>query len=350
MLKSLQHLDAVIFLLIELYWLKNRIPVVLVGILLNFLSKCDNVVLVFSVRVGFKMKKTYLLAGTAILLWSTMATVSKLLLGNFDKYQVLCVGALFGSLLLFVVNLFTGRLKKMKHYRPKDYLHMLGSGLLGNFFYYVFYYAGASLLPASQAFIVNYLWPIMSVVFACVLIKEKLTVRKVIAFVMSFLGVVTVAGDDLLRFDLQTLSGMGLCAAGAVCYGAFTVLNKKWNCDAQLGMMMSFGVSFLLSLTLNVLNGTEWSLNSVQLIGLAWNGMCCMAAGSVCWALALADGNTAKVSNLAYITPFLSLVWTFLVLKEPIDPISILGLCIIVVGIFIQLKDKNSTVVKREQL
>jgi len=37
----------------------------------------------------------------------------------------------------------------------------------------------------------------------------------------------------------------------------------------------------------------------------------------------------------------LSLVWTFFILKEPIEPMSILGLCMIVVGIFIQLKGKD---------
>jgi len=287
------------------------------------------------------MKKTYLLAGIAIFLWSTMATVSKLLLGSFDQYQVLCISALFAALALFVVNLFTGKLKKLKTYRPIDYFHALCSGLLGNFFYYVFYYTGAAQLPASQAFIVNYLWPIMSVVFACILLKEKPTVRKVIAFAVSFLGVVTVAGGDLLRFDRQTLLGMALCAAGAVCYGAFTALHKKWNCDSQLGMMLSFLGAFLLSLLLNVLKGTPWSLDGFHLAGLAWNGICCMAAGSVCWALALASGNTAKISNLAYITPFLSLVWVGVFLKEMPTLWSLGGLCLIVLGIFIQLKDNK---------
>jgi drug/metabolite transporter (DMT)-like permease len=55
--------------------------------------------------------------------------------------------------------------------------------------------------------------------------------------------------------------------------------------------------------------------------------------------MALALGSTAKISNLAYITPFLSLVWTFFILGEPIEPMSILGLSIIVAGILIQLKD-----------
>lgn len=287
------------------------------------------------------MKKTYIFAGVAILLWSTMATISKKLLGSFDQYQVLCISAFFAMAFLFAVNLFTGRLKKLKGYRLKDYLHAIGAGLLGNFFYYVFYYAGADRMPASQAFIVNYLWPIMSVVFACILLKEKLTGAKVLAFVLSFLGVVTVAGGDLLQFDSRILSGVALCAAGAVCYGAFTALNKKWDCDAQLGMMLSFGVSFLLSLALNMINGAKWELNAGQVAGLAWNGMCCMAGGSVCWALALKEGNTAKVSNLAYITPFLSLVWVAVFLKEMPTVWSVAGLCLIVLGIFIQLKDKK---------
>ena len=287
------------------------------------------------------MKKTYVFAAVAILLWSTMATISKKLLGSFDPYQVLCISAFFAAAALFVVNLCTGRLKKLKTYRFQDYFHSLSAGLLGNFFYYVFYYTGAERMPASQAFIVNYLWPIMSVVFACILLKEKMNGRKVIAFVLSFLGVVTVAGGDLLQFNVRILSGVVLCAAGAVCYGAFTALNKKWDCDAQLGMMLSFVLSFLLSLLLNVAKETQWVLNLGQVAGLAWNGMCCMAFGSVCWALALKEGNTAKVSNLAYITPFLSLVWVAVFLKEMPTVWSVGGLCLIVLGILIQLKDKK---------
>ena len=287
------------------------------------------------------MKRTYLFAGVAILLWSTMATISKKLLGSFDRYQVLCISAFFGAAFLFTVNLCTGRLKKLRTYQFADYLHSIGAGLLGNFFYYVFYYAGADRMPASQAFIVNYLWPIMSVVFACILLKEKLTGRKVLAFGLSFLGVVTVAGGDLLQFDSRILGGVALCAAGAVCYGAFTALNKKWNCDAQLGMMLSFGVSFLLSLALNMINGAQWKLSGGQLAGFAWNGVCCMALASTSWALALKKGNTAKVSNLAYITPFLSLVWVAIFLKEMPTVWSVVGLCLIVLGIFVQLKDKK---------
>ena len=60
-----------------------------------------------------------------------------------------------------------------------------------------------------------------------------------------------------------------------------------------------------------------------------------------CAHLAIEDcqhGNTAKISNLAYMTPFLSMLCARIVLGEPIRLTSLIGLCVIVCGILIQLK------------
>ena len=75
---------------------------------------------------------------------------------------------------------------------------------------------------------------------------------------------------------------------------------------------------------------------------MGYNGICNMAIAATAWALALDSGKTAKISNLAYITPFLSLVWTAVFLKEQIHLSSVLGLTVIVLGIFVQLKDRES--------
>ena len=286
------------------------------------------------------MKKTYWMAGTAILMWSTMSTISKLLLNTMRNYQVLCISSLLAGLAMLAINAASGKLKIIRNYKAKDYLIMTGIGLLGIFFYYILYYAGASRMLASQAFIVNYLWPIMSVIFAAILLKEKMTMRKGIAIALSFLGVIIVTGKDLIHFDRQLLLGALLCAGGAVCYGAFTALNKKYSYEKGISMMLAFFASFILSLLLNVASKTQWHLTGGQLMGLTWNGVFSMALGNTAWALALEKGNTAKISNLAYITPFLSLIWTALILKEAISMWSVAGLCVIVLGILIQLKEK----------
>lgn len=290
------------------------------------------------------MKKSYLLAGLSILFWSTIATVSKLLLNTLSTFQVLCISSLFAFLFLFAVNLVKGNLKKIKTFGWKDLLFMPLIGLPGVFLYNLCLYAGTARMLASQAFIVNYLWPIMSVIFACILLKEKMTVRKGIAIALSFLGVIIVTGGGLLsEFQMDTVIGAAFCASGAVCYGIFTALNQKYRYDKLFSMMLTYGATFLLTLLLCAFRGELFLPSPVVLLGLGWNGIFVMAVATTSWALALESGKTAKISNLAYITPFLSLIWTRIFLKEEISPFSFLGLAVIITGIFIQLKETKKS-------
>ncbi len=288
------------------------------------------------------MKRSYLFAATSIILWSTMPTISKLLLGKLDSFQVLCISALFASLFLLAVNIVTGNIKKLKDYRAKDYITIVLIGLPGMFLYYVFFYTGTSMMLASQAFIVNYLWPIMSVVFACIILKERMTLRKLIAIGMSFLGVIIVTGADIANFNMRTLAGALFCVAGAVSYGIFTALNQKYKYDKRLSMMMVLFVTFILTGIINTASGKPMELGIFEIMGLGWNGMFSIGVATTSWQIALEGGNTAKISNLAYITPFLSLIWTSIFLNEPITVWSVAGLAVIVAGIFVQLKDKKA--------
>ncbi|MBQ9758027.1 MAG: DMT family transporter [Clostridia bacterium] len=286
------------------------------------------------------MKKTYLFAGISIFFWSTVAVTTKLLLGAYDNIQVLWASVFFAGASLVVFNVATGNIKKIKSYTAKDYFISMLIGLPGTFFYYIFYYAGADMMLASQAFIINYLWPIMSVLFACIILKEKMTVRKVVAIAMSFFGVVVVTSGELLHFNKVTLLGALFCVFGAVSYGIFTALNQKKHYDKSITMMISYAATFVLTTVLNAAKGDLFVPSLGQTLGFAWNGIFTMAIANTLWVIALGKGKTAKVSNLAYITPFLSLVWTGLILKEELSIFSVIGLVIIVSGIFIQLKEK----------
>ncbi len=284
------------------------------------------------------MKKEYIYALLSILMWSTSATAAKLLMGEFNNIQVLCISSLVASVALLIINLLFRKNKAYKSYKPKDYLIMTLIGMPGIFLYYIFYYIGVANLLASQAFIINYMWPIMSVVFACIILKESFTVRRVIAIALSFVGVMFVAGQELLMFDPRTALSMLSCFAAAVCYGLFTALSKKVNYDSSLINMLSFFVTFVITGVILAVKKEFFTVSSTQFLGFVWNGVFTMAIPNTLWVLALRNGNTAKISNLAYITPFLSMVWTMLFLKEPLNVLSIIGLVIMVGGIIIQLK------------
>ena len=132
------------------------------------------------------MKKTYLYALISIFFWSTVSAITKLLLSSYDNFQVLWISAFFAASFLIVLNVVTGQIKLLKNYKPKDYALSLLAGLPGTFFYYLFFYAGTDLMPASQAFIVNYTWPIMSIVFAKCKIINYFIQGKIRNFILQF--------------------------------------------------------------------------------------------------------------------------------------------------------------------
>lgn len=288
------------------------------------------------------MKKEYIYAFVSIFLWSTTATVTKLLLGTLNSMQILAVSSLFAFAFLLVVNIIKGNLKELNSYTTKDYLKISGIGILGVFLYYLFLYLGTDILQASQAFIINYLWPIMIVLFACIFLKEKMTSRKIIAIILSFIGVIIVtANGNLLNIEKDTIIGAICCILAAISYGLFSVLNKKTRYNKYVSMMLFYFISFIISLLYILLFESSFKLEGVQLLGLLWVGIFTSAIAFTSWALALEKGDTAKISNLAYITPFLSLVWTALILKEELNINAIIGLVIIVLGIFIQLRENK---------
>jgi len=286
------------------------------------------------------MKKAYLYAFVAIAIWSTTATVSKILLHSFTTIEILAVSSTVAALVLLLANAATGNIKKLKDYAVKDYLITAGVGMLGTFVYNMFLVMGIDKLFASQAMIINYLWPMMAVVAGCILLKEKMTARKAVAVVLSFVGVVIVTTNGSLQsLAGSNLSGALLCILAAVSYGLFVTLNKRLSYDPLLNMMLYYVVSAVVAISCVAVSGNVPTLNGTQVLGLCWIGLGDYATAYVCWAMAMKAGDTAKVANLAYITPFLSLIVAHFFLGDPITVWSVGGLVVIVAGIFLQMKD-----------
>lgn len=283
------------------------------------------------------MKKSYIYAGIAIFLWSTISLVSDLLLKTMDRMQVLAVSSLFAFLFLLILNIIKGNLPKIRKLKIKDVLILFGLGAMGIFLYYFFLYFGMERLQdPDKAFIINYLWPLATVLFACILLKEQFTLLKGAAILLSFGGVALTTGGGSLALGQTQLIGAIFCILAATVYGLFSVLNKRCNYDNYIAMMFFYLITFLISGGYLLIAGEPLSLHLFEVVGLAWNGIFTYAIAYTFWAVALATGDTSKISNLAYCTPFLAMVWTGLYYQKLPDLFSVLGLICIVAGIFIQ--------------
>ena len=283
------------------------------------------------------MKKNFILALSAVLIWSTTASLVKLLLSGIPNMEAMAISCGLSTIFLLAVNLITGKIKLMRSYSLKDYAVMAGLGFLGLFVYTVLYYFGIDNLTAQEACVLNYLWPIMLVVFSCIILKEKMTVMKAVAMICSFVGIVilSLGGGEIPQGNAAL--GILSCIGCATCYGLFCVLNKKYDHDQSIAMMIMWGVTCVCSAILGPLT-EEWvAISWAELGGLAWLGIAINAIGYLVWAMSLAGSdNTAKIANLAYLTPFLSIIVSAVFLRESLKLNALIALVFIIGGILMQ--------------
>ena len=283
------------------------------------------------------MRKNYTYALLTVFIWSTLAAIAKILLSDIPNLETLAVSSVFAFLFLLAINIKNGTIRELSKYSVKDYGIMAGLGFLGLFLYSALYYYGITELSSQEACIINYLWPIMLVVFSCIILKEKFTFIKGIAMLCSFVGIVILSTGGGSMMTGNASLGMISCIVAAACYGLFSVLNKKANYDQNIAMLVIWLVVAVCSAIVGPMIEVWKPIQGAQWLGMIWLGVVIDAVAYLLWALAL-NGveNSAKIANLAYLTPFLSLLVSAVVLKEKIQMRAVVALIFIVGGILLQ--------------
>ena len=284
------------------------------------------------------MKKEYVYAGTSVLCFGTVATASKLLMNQLDAVYVLAFSFLAATLFLGIYNWKKGYLHELRELSRKTVIRMVVIGSLGVFFYNYFLLLGTDLLEAQTAFVINELWPALIILFSWWILGEKMNIGKAAAVIFSFIGILVVTTDGKpTTFAVGDAKGVLFALLAAVSYGLYCTLNKRESYDKNLSVMVSYAAGTVTAFILILIQGKVAAPTLSQTVGMIWNGVICNALPYLTWALALDLGNTAVIANLAYLTPFISLLCTHFVLGEKITVFSVLGLVLIVTGIAIQM-------------
>ena len=292
-------------------------------------------------RTGEKKQIVY--AVLTVFLWATMAPAVKLMQDSVPTTEVLFLAGVFSVVFLLGRLIANGKVKEYRTFGAQNYKAVLGLGFLGFFVYEFLYYFGIAQLTASTACILNYLWPIMLVLFSCLILKEPFTTRKVLAMVASFLGVVVLSAGGNDQYGAHPMLGIVGCIVAAVSYGLFSVLNKREDLDQDLCMPIYWGVTMVSGLIAGFVEG-GWTMPDLKTwLILAWLGVMANAVGYLIWAIALNDSkNSARIANFAFLVPVLSMLLSALILREQIHWNGIVALALILGGILYQSYEKKT--------
>ena len=288
------------------------------------------------------MKKQYIYIMITILLWGTAGVCTKLLCETLTSMQILSASVFFASLSLIFVSIFQKKSRIIKEYKAKDYLKFLIFGFIGIFLYTYLFNTAVLLLPVQEAFVINYLWPIMVMVFSVIILKDKFNIYKLIALLISFFGVIVIATKgNIFSMNFANLNGVLMDVLGAVCCGLFFVLVKKNNYDNTTSMMFYYIFAFLISAIYLKFNFPV--ISTKELLLLIWLGAFTKGISYITWGLAIKSEDSAKLANFAFITPVISTILSVLLLKEKLYLYFVVGLIFIISGVLFQsLMKKDS--------
>ena len=257
--------------------------------------------------------------------------------------SVLFYSSAIASVTLLIINLISHGPKLYKQYKKSDYAIILSLGFLGLFCYTALYYIGLAYLTSQIACIINYMWPMMIIIFSCIILKEPFTRKTMVSILISFTGMAIISIQGISGgFDGKSVLGMAACFIAAICYGVYSVYNKKYDYNQWVVLHMAFTVTALLSGLYCMITDSFEDLTPVMFVGMLWVGIFVNAIAYVLWGIAVNTGNTAKVSILAYFCPFLGLIFGRIFLNEHIQPLAFVGLVLIIGGVLLKLTEKTS--------
>lgn len=281
-----------------------------------------------------RQRRAYLFGLATVLIWSTVATAFKMALAHMDHVQLLLVADAVSVATLFAILAAQGKVRRLRSMGRRELWRNALLGTLNPFLYYLVLFKAYALLPAQVAQPLNYTWAIALSLLSVPLLGQKLTGRDLAAICVSYAGVVLLSTQgDITHFGLSNPLGVGLALLSTIIWALYWIGNTKNATDPVAALFVNFAAALpLIACTALATSGLPaWS--AAGMAAACYVGVFEMGVSFVLWLFALRlTASTARIGNLIFLSPFLSLVLIHFILGETIHGATYGGLALILAG------------------
>jgi drug/metabolite transporter (DMT)-like permease len=268
------------------------------------------------------------IGAVAILLWACLALLTTGT-GSIPPFEIVAITfAIAFALSVGKWLLFRESISGYLRQPPRVWLIGVG-GLFG---YHFFYFMALKTAPPVEANLINYLWPLLIVLFSALLPGERLRWWHLAGVLLGLCGsLLLVTGGGRVAFRAEYTVGYASALACAVTWGAYSVLSRRLGSvptDTVGGFCGATAV--LAALCHLVFEPTVWPSPT------EWAALLLMGAGPVglaffVWDVGMKRGNIKALGGLSYATPLLSTL--LLVLAGRARPsVELVLACLFIVG------------------
>jgi drug/metabolite transporter (DMT)-like permease len=282
--------------------------------------------------------KAYLFGLITVLFWSTVASAFKLSLRYMDHIQLLLYSCLVSLIVLGLIILIKGDFRVLFSYSRKQYIRSCVLGFLNPFLYYLILFKAYDLLPAQEVQPLNYTWALTLTFLSIPLLKQKIAFKEILSGFVAYFGVLVIATHgSISNMTFTDPFGVFLALSSTVIWALYWIYNKKSELDPIHNLFLNFLFGFPFIFFFCLMFSDIRIEFDYGLLGAVYVGIFEMGITFVCWLFALKfSTNSAKVANLIFISPFLSLIFIYFLVGEQILVSTFIGLVFIITGLLIQ--------------
>src|SRR5471030_113200 len=246
---------------------------------------------------------------TAILMWSLLAALT-VATGKIPAFQLaamtFAIGALVGSLT------WIGRPEAIRSLRQQPTAWIVGVG--GLFGYHALYFLALRFAPPAEAGLLNYLWPLLIVLFSSLLPGERLSLHHIIGALLGLAGtVLLVAGKARGGFAPGQIPGLAAAFVAAFVWAGYSVLSRRLKSvptDAVAGFCLA--TALLAALVHGIVEVTVWPETTAQWLAIAALGVGPVGAAFYAWDIGMKRGDIRVLGAASYATPLVSTAFLIL--------------------------------------
>jgi drug/metabolite transporter (DMT)-like permease len=269
-----------------------------------------------------------------------MYVVSKVVLEVIPPFVLLTIRLLMGALVLGIIILFRTKAKLISlQIRNSFLVGFVGYGIsLG------FQFSGTKLSTASNGALITSATPAFVLLFAWLLLREKISTTRVTALIVSTIGVLAVIDPRTAELSPSLFRGNLLLFAAGLTWALYSVLVRK--VAQNIDLLISSSIMLLGGLPSSLLFGAmEINSQGIGVItpgilgGFLFLGIISTALAMFLWnyAFAVLPATVASITFFAQPVVGALLGWFFL--GEKITPLFLLGGLLIGIGLLISTRE-----------
>ncbi|MEF8682892.1 UNVERIFIED_CONTAM: DMT family transporter [Bacillus cereus] len=294
------------------------------------------------------MKQTILGAiclSLAASIWGGMYVVSKYVLDFIPPLTLVWLRFIIAFVVLYgILKLAEKKQKKKVTIRKKDWLLFAWIGFIGYFISITCQFIGTKLSDAHTGSLVTSATPAFMVIFAALILKEKLTARRLLSTIIATIGVIIVIGWDIEigSYFIGTIILVGAAITWALLSIYVKIASIQFSSLVITTYAIFFSLFFITPFMIWELQTSSiGTVNTYVILGVLYLGIVSTAGAFFLWNKGLELIDASIGSLFFFFQPIVGSLLGWLLLNETLNSNFFIGCILIICSVLITTFEKK---------